>query len=59
MFALARRPRGRTLLRRFAPADQAAAGLLALVRYDDPVVARTLGWDAERVAAGGSGSVSP
>ncbi len=53
MFALAARPRGRALLRRLAPADQAAAALLALIRYDDPGVARTLGWDAEAVVARG------
>jgi hypothetical protein len=53
MFALASRPRGLALLRRLAPADQAAAGLVALIRYDDPVLARRLGWDAEAVVARG------
>jgi hypothetical protein len=54
MFALARRPRGLALLHRLAPADQAAAGMLALVRYDDPSVARRLGWDAAAVVARGN-----
>ncbi len=54
MFALARRPRGLALLHRLSPADQAAAGMLALVRYDDPALARRLGWDAERVVARGA-----
>ncbi len=53
MFALVGRPRGRALLRRLAPADQAAAGLLALIRYDDPDRARRLGWDADAVVARG------
>jgi hypothetical protein len=54
MFALARRPRGLALLHRLSPADQAAAGMLALVRYDDPALARRLGWDAEAVVARGT-----
>jgi hypothetical protein len=54
MFALARRRRGLALLHRFSPADQAAAGMLALVRYDDPALARRLGWDAEAVIARGN-----
>ncbi len=53
MFALARRPRGLALLHRLSPADQAAAGMLALVRYDDPALARQLGWDADTVVARG------
>jgi hypothetical protein len=51
--ALARRPRGLALLRRMAPADQAAAGIVAMGRYDDPAIARSLGWDAEAVARRG------
>ena len=54
MFALARRPRGQVLLHRLTPADQAAAGLLALIRYDDPALARWLGWDADAVVARGA-----
>lgn len=53
MLALAARPRGLALLRRLAPADQAAGGLLALLRYDDPALAAALGWDAETVVARG------
>ncbi len=51
--ALARRPRGRALLRLLAPADQAAFALLAMGRYEDPDRARELGWDAEAVVARG------
>ena len=54
MFALARRPRGLALLHRLSPADQAAAGMLALLRYDDPALARQLGWDADAVIARGA-----
>jgi hypothetical protein len=36
-----------------APADEALAGLLALGYYDDPKVARELGWDADAVVARG------
>jgi hypothetical protein len=53
LFALARRPRGLALLARLPPADQAAAGLMAMAYYDRPEVARPLGWDAEAVAARG------
>jgi hypothetical protein len=35
------------------PADQAGLSLLAMGRYDDPTVARGLGWDAEAVVASG------
>lgn len=54
MLALARRPRGLALLHLLTPADQAAAGLLALVRYDEPSLARRLGWDADAVVARGN-----
>jgi hypothetical protein len=53
LLALARRPRGLRLLRLLAPADQAAAALVALGRYDDPARARQLGWDAEAVIGRG------
>ena len=36
-----------------SPADQAGWGLAAMDHYDDPAVARALGWDAEAVAARG------
>ena len=53
LLALARRPRGLALLARVPLAQQAAFSTLALGRYDDPAVARALGWDAERVIAAG------
>ncbi len=53
LLALARRPRGLALLARISPADQAAAGFLAMARYDEPASARALGWDAEAVVARG------
>lgn len=51
--ALARRPRGARLLARVPLAEQAAWATLSLGRYDDPALARTLGWDAEGVVARG------
>jgi hypothetical protein len=53
LLALAQRPRGMALLRLIAPADQAVAAILAMGRYDDPGLARRLGWDADAVAARG------
>ncbi len=53
MLALGRRPRGRRLLSAIPPADQAAAGLLAMDRYEHLARARALGWDPESVAARG------
>jgi hypothetical protein len=53
LMALARRPRGLALLRLLAPADQAAAAIVAMGRYDDPARARLLGWDAAAVAGRG------
>lgn len=53
LLALARRPRGLALLSRVAPADQAAAGLDAMARYDDSGAARALGFDADAVVARG------
>jgi hypothetical protein len=51
--ALARRPRESRLLARLQPIDQLAGGLLAMERYEDPDIARGLGWDADAVAARG------
>ena len=51
--ALARRPRGAALLARVPVADQLAQMVLALGRYDDPKIARTLGWDGAAVVARG------
>jgi hypothetical protein len=50
---LARRPRGRRLLRRLPPADQLGGALVAMDHYDDDAVSRALGWDATAVAARG------
>jgi hypothetical protein len=49
LLALARRPRGRRLLARIPPADEAAEGILWMCHYDEPAPARRLGWDAEAV----------
>lgn len=53
LLSLVRRPRGAALLARVPAAHQAAAALLALGRYDDPGIARALGWDAAAVVARG------
>jgi hypothetical protein len=53
LIALGRRPRGLALLSKLAPADQAATGLAAMARYDDPEQARALGFDADAVVARG------
>jgi hypothetical protein len=53
LLALARRPRGARLLRRAPLAEQAAGATLALGAYDDPAIARALGWDAQAVVARG------
>ena len=53
LIALGRRPRGRRLLGRAHAVDQLATGLVAMGRYEDPVNAARLGWDADAVAARG------
>jgi hypothetical protein len=53
LVALARRPRGLALLAKLSPADQAATGLAAMARYDDPDRARALGFDADAVVRRG------
>jgi hypothetical protein len=53
LLALARRPRGSALLERAPLAQEAARATLALGRYDEPALARLLGWDAQAVAARG------
>jgi hypothetical protein len=53
LVALGRRPRGVALLRRLAPADQLANSMLAMARFEEPAVARALGWDAAAVVARG------
>jgi hypothetical protein len=51
--ALTARRRGRALLARLGPVLQVIDGLAAMSAYDEPNVARTLGWDAEAVVARG------
>lgn len=53
LLTLARRPRGRALLRRTGAADQLAQMLATLGRYDDPSLAASLGFDAAAVVARG------
>jgi hypothetical protein len=53
LLTLAARPRGARALARVPQLEQLAASLLALGRYDDPWLARALGWDAEAVVARG------
>jgi hypothetical protein len=53
LVALARRPRGALLLARLPTANQLAQIVLALGRYDNPEVARALGWDGAAVVARG------
>ncbi len=53
MLALVRRPRGARLLARVPLIEQGASATLALGRYDDPLVAARLGWDARAVVARG------
>jgi hypothetical protein len=53
LLALQRRPRGSRLLARAPLAAQLGRTLVALGRYDEPRVARALGWDAEAVIARG------
>jgi hypothetical protein len=51
--ALSRRRRGRALLALLGPGLQLIDGLAAMSAYDEPDVARTLGWDAEAVVTRG------
>lgn len=53
LVALGRRPRGAALLAHLPLAQQAAQATLALIRYDEPALACTLGWDAEAVVSRG------
>jgi hypothetical protein len=53
LVALARRPRGATLLGRVPAAEQLAQVVTSLARYDDPELSRTLGWDGAAVVARG------
>jgi hypothetical protein len=53
LVALASRPRGAALLGRIPSLAQAGRSLLAMGRYENPIVARALGWDAQDVVARG------
>jgi hypothetical protein len=53
LVALGRRPRGVRLLRRVGGVEQLAQGVLGMERYEEPAVARALGWDPEAVVARG------
>jgi hypothetical protein len=53
LLALARRPRGRRLLHRLGPLDQAANGVLAMDHFDGPGASAGLGWDPAAVVARG------
>ena len=51
--ALVGRPRGRALLAVLGPGRHAIDGVAAMGVYDEPEVARALGWDADAVVARG------
>lgn len=53
LVALRLRPRGKALLAQAPALNQLAQMLVALGRYDDPGLARTLGWDGAAVVARG------
>jgi len=53
LLAVGRRPRGRALLAGVPLLAQASSSLNAMARYDDPALARRLGYDAEAVVARG------
>ncbi len=53
LVALERRPRGALLLARVPAIELLASATVAFGRYDDPVVARALGYDAATVVARG------
>lgn len=53
LVALASRPRGVALLAHAPALNQLAQLMVALGRYDDPEVSRTLGWDGAEVVARG------
>lgn len=53
LLAVGRRPRGAACLMRMPALSQATSSLLAMERYDDPALSRSLGFDAEAVVARG------
>lgn len=53
VLSLAKRPRGAVFLTSMPMLSQAAGSLIAMARYDDPEVAKRLGFDAEAVVKRG------
>jgi hypothetical protein len=53
LVAIGRRRRGAALLAHWPQAEQVACSMLAGERYDDPAIARALGFDASAVVARG------
>jgi hypothetical protein len=53
LLALSRRRTGAALIARAPAAAQLAQAIDGLGRYDDPELARSLGWDADAVVARG------
>lgn len=54
LLEVARRPRGAELLARVWPLGQIVCALATLDHYEEPEVARSLGFDAQAVLARGS-----
>jgi hypothetical protein len=53
LLALSSRPRGAALLARLPAVNQLAQVVATLGRYDDPDIARSLGWDSVAVVERG------
>jgi hypothetical protein len=53
LVALSRRPRGASLLERVPAVNQLAQVMTSLGHYDDPEIARALGWNGAGVVARG------
>jgi hypothetical protein len=53
LIALGRRPRGAAFLTRLPGLSQASRSILAMERYDDPALSRSLGFDAQAIVARG------
>jgi hypothetical protein len=53
LLGIAGRPRGHALVSRLPLLEYTANSLIEMARYDDPELARGLGWDAEAVVARG------
>lgn len=53
LLAIGKRPRGAAFLTRLPALSQVVRSLLAMERYDDPALARALGFDAQATVAHG------